>query len=265
VGGLLSPGAPEATNVKCYASAYGGCSAKITREHYFTRSVLAQLDGLEVRGLPGRPLDTPTTVGIQALTAKVLCEVHNPALSALDSVGARFFEVFRAAGKGLPTQPTFDLLNGHDVERWLLKVMLGFGASGAAPDEGRRVRLHETPDVSLLHSLYQGDPMGPGRGLYFVEPADGRFSPGRLGFNLLFHRLNANAAHIVGVQADLNGFSFALLLRPPANGGRPQFNDVWFRPQQVWIRRQDETVGRVVEFTWPEGNQGGVVELIEGA
>lgn len=263
VGVLLRPGDPDAAHPKCYAAAYGGCSERITREHYFTRGVLNLIGDLEVRGLPGSPVEQPRRLGIKALTAKVLCEVHNSHLSRLDVVGTHLFETFKQTGAGLPADPSFHLFNGLDVERWLLKVLLGFSASGAAPDEGRRVRLSERPDPSLLAALYEGRPLGRGHGLYFVEPPHGRLIPGKLGFNLLFERVGEREAKVVGVQADLNGFTFALLLRRPANGGRPQFNQVWYRPRQVWLRRQDETLAKVVEFTWPAASQGQVLQLIE--
>ena len=67
----------------------------------------------------------------------------------------------------------------------------------------------------------------------------------------------------VGILADLEGFTFALILVPPSSWAENPFNEVWYRPRQIWVRRG--VTRRVVEFTWPGENRRDIVHLVAPA
>ncbi|MBI4818894.1 MAG: SEC-C domain-containing protein [Deltaproteobacteria bacterium] len=267
LGSLLTAATASSSAVdRCYAAPLGGCTGSLSREHYFSKNLLQSLTNagvVEPRGLFSGPND-PKKIGINSLTAKILCEGHNSVLSPLDMVGGRFFEVFHRihATPWSPRSESFELFSGHDVERWMLKTMLGFAKSGIAPDQGRRVRLSAAFEVQLLRHVFEGVPLPEGAGLYFVEPIGGRFTPGQQSFQLIFNRPDEHTGELWGLQTDMNGFSFAILLLQPQTGASGHYNEAWYRPRQVWVRHLG--VRRVVEFSWHESRRTDVVHLVGG-
>ena len=61
--------------------------------------------------------------------SKILCERHNSALSPLDAISARLFQAFDEGGEGASGKRALYLFSGHDLERWLLKVLCGVACS----------------------------------------------------------------------------------------------------------------------------------------
>jgi hypothetical protein len=90
-------------------------------------------------------------VGINSLASWILCRRHNHALSRLDAVGTRFYELFRNDQRDLsyhegvgPFPNTVTLVNGADIERWMLKVLWGAIEAGTIRirgDKAYRFRL----------------------------------------------------------------------------------------------------------------------------
>jgi hypothetical protein len=111
----------------CYAAVLNDCSPHLSREHYVTKSLLDYLnkDGsLLVSGFPwmnGQTKNLPP----DALAAKVLCERHNSALSPLDDIAVRLFQAFDERGVVGSGRLVLRVFSGHDLERWLLKVLCG--------------------------------------------------------------------------------------------------------------------------------------------
>src|SRR5947207_11468886 len=63
----------------CYLKGLGDCSRNISREHYVSRDVLNVLQTTGQVGIAGMPWlasNENQTVGIEALTAKILCARH---------------------------------------------------------------------------------------------------------------------------------------------------------------------------------------------
>jgi hypothetical protein len=68
------------------------CSADLSAEHYISKSVLQAIgDTVAVSGVPLLSDGQEKEVGINSLTAKILCSRHNSALSLLDSAVGTFF------------------------------------------------------------------------------------------------------------------------------------------------------------------------------
>jgi hypothetical protein len=127
------------TNDRCYLSSHGDCSSKITREHSISRNILERItkDKLTVENaghiFGGK---NRVEIGIDAFAAKVLCDVHNPALSPLDSAAGIAFSTIEALTKDIAriADPTaalrsFHISSGMDLERWLIKVYCGLVAA----------------------------------------------------------------------------------------------------------------------------------------
>lgn len=147
----LGTGVP---NSKCYASPLGGCSQKITGEHYLSRTILGRLtaDGgqLNLSKFAWQSPEESKILSPDAVKANVLCKAHNEALSAYDAIGGRFVELLLRSGSidagGLAATGLF---NGEDLERWFLKTLCGVVAMEA---NVRRLRWHAP--IAWLKSLF---------------------------------------------------------------------------------------------------------------
>ena len=150
------------SNSRCYAAQLADCSNKISKEHYVSRALLEFLNergGLFVGGMPWTG-EGSMSLPPSALTSKVLCTRHNSALAELDAQAVRFFDA-------LHTRPRdanyLFLFNGHDLEKWLLKMLCGLVASrslqldgGIQPeiDKSWPVRLFRRAPLSDEHGVY---------------------------------------------------------------------------------------------------------------
>lgn len=241
---------PETTQVGCYAAPLGSCGGGISREHYFSRSMLSQLEDVRFYGLPGVPEGESRSFGIESMTAKVLCAWHNSALSPLDVELGRLLSTFRLITEGTSAHDRegFVLFSGADVERGLLKVMMSWMASGFAPDRGGRIRIDGTYDRNILELLYHGRPVGNGSGLYLTEPNSGEFRTNIVSFEPYVVRAGEGAASIIGLGIGFNGFTFAFFLQEPHFLRLKRFRDYFFRPRQVWVTTGPSR--KVIEFTW---------------
>lgn len=154
---------------KCYAGPLNDCDGGITREHYFSRSVLEQL-GPSFRLVGGAHRPEGLSVTPSSLTGKVLCERHNSILSGLDSEAARLFSLLldfrydRHSGN--------HLFAGEDIERWILKALCGALFAGVVSRrDGTRTPKRSPIPVSLLRVLFGEASTPPDTGLWItIEP-----------------------------------------------------------------------------------------------
>lgn len=153
---------------RCYAGASGGCSAKLTREHFISKSLLERLEAnggqIHVTKFPWLADGESKHVGAANLNAKVLCERHNKAFRPYDEIGTRFLTTVLEVGhpKREAGSRITALFNGADVERWLLKVLCGVAAMEAKPTAWGAPR--KWVDALLKRD---GDRLPPGMGLWF--------------------------------------------------------------------------------------------------
>ena len=77
---------------KCIFMEHKNCSTKISKEHFFSRSILEQFDW-NIATLDGFPWITKngSKPSINSMTANILCERHNNALSHLDNSAGDVF------------------------------------------------------------------------------------------------------------------------------------------------------------------------------
>lgn len=124
-------------NIKCYARADSNCSQKISKEHFVSETLLRQIhlnNTAKVAGLRWQQKETFNVVPLSGLASSILCERHNNALSPVDACIGTFAEAIGAydaalhSSKSITTseQRTF---SGDDIERWMVKCLLGLTAS----------------------------------------------------------------------------------------------------------------------------------------
>jgi hypothetical protein len=167
------PPATDFTHPDCYAGALRDCSTKISGEHYISADVLQALGDLgPVSGFTWLgPDGSAKVVAPGALVGNVLCKRHNEALSSIDARAGQFFRQLQAADEFLQRAAgTFEiyLANGHDLERWLLKMLCGVVAADVV--DTVQVPRPWRPPIAWLRILFGGERFPPGWGLYVPAP-----------------------------------------------------------------------------------------------
>src|SRR6266446_3468995 len=110
----------------CWAAVLGKCGGGISGEHVLSKG-LFRGKAVQVQGTPWKA-EKLKPIGINALTANILCRDHNSALSNVDDEGIAAFHAIRRfeevlAGRLNPINAA-DLqhhVSGHMLERWFIK------------------------------------------------------------------------------------------------------------------------------------------------
>jgi len=171
-----SPPAPKTGKSleSCYANCLADCGSERSREHYISESLLQYLNrdnDLRVGGLPWIT-SKEQVLPPSALASRVLCERHNSALSILDAIAVRLFQAFDEEGAAGSSQQLIYLFSGHDLERWLLKILCGITCS-------KNVSLEVEADLSIpeywLRILFGELQFPDEQGLYVCKTRGHRF------------------------------------------------------------------------------------------
>lgn len=158
----------------CWASCLGGCSNKISREHTITKAMFLDKE-IEVSGMPWCA-DQPKKIGLGSLTAKVLCVVHNSALSPVDEEAVRFAEAMRESFRLLAVrhrlkQKHWTLkkfsIDGRRMERWFLKTLINATCHRESPI-GVDAHSAGLPSQSLVEIAFGKRTFEPNAGLYGI-------------------------------------------------------------------------------------------------
>jgi hypothetical protein len=90
----------------CYLSHTNDCDGGISGEHYISATVLEQLSepAVAIDGVFWLPPGERKVVGINSLTANILCVRHNSALSALDAEAGQFLRTIKRIHASLDTK-----------------------------------------------------------------------------------------------------------------------------------------------------------------
>ena len=202
----------------CWAATTGGCGQTISREHVVSKS-LFDSPGVTVHGFHWCK-NEPISVGIESLTAKILCREHNSALSPLDSAAGSAFDAFRQNAKRngevhkrsiltMMKEEPF-IIDAKFLERWLLKTLLNLtfqreyfiGASGT--EKG-------IPPRDLVEICYGRQPFPGDAGMY-VAANTGMMI--RTDETLTFCPLIRNDERVLGAFFTFQGIRIVLLLMP---------------------------------------------------
>ncbi|NMN99295.1 hypothetical protein [Antrihabitans stalactiti] len=142
---------------KCYANSRGGCSTKISGEHYVSHALikLYTFDDPSVVIKPTANYRIPVDIKPKNFVANVLCTRHNNDLSDADSTALDFATFLRdiairyknGGGEWGPAE-TIEV-SGDDFQRWVLKLIITHAAADVFTEgDGKRVTTI-IPDESI--------------------------------------------------------------------------------------------------------------------
>ena len=162
---------------RCYAAEIGGCGTKISGEHAISLGALdiwADSGSIDIGGLSWLAEGDRSVVPIKTLGSNILCKKHNEAMSPLDAVGTRLASHLDSTRefmlKDRRRRPrTILLLNGLDVERWLLKTLCGLICSGSIELQGIAQPREWRPPIEWLQIIFGVLPMPDGYGLHLMN------------------------------------------------------------------------------------------------
>lgn len=236
---------------RCYLRDTNDCSSKISREHYISDSLLTQLGNpVRVSGMPWQSAGQRSDVGVGSLTAKILCDRHNSALSPLDTEAALFLAHVRTAfadlsRRSLSRKPKYYLVSGEAIELWMLKVATGIYHSVGTQGGMRLSSTHAINLSKVRHAFFERVWQSRG-GLYFKGSMGDSFSvDGGIGVSPLSLEPELR---FVGATATFLGLSLDVLF--DTTGCNP---GVWagltHRPYELVFKR-DERQHSII-LTWP--------------
>jgi hypothetical protein len=216
---IVMNGKQNYSHPKCYAKTFDNCSTTISREHFISEVVLKQQEiegGVSAFGFSFLGAKTKS-IPINGMASKILCEVHNSALSPLDSEAGRLFKYSLDIAFSFHQAPPLNIFSGEDIELWLLKTLLGIFYSDqiqVLSFDGLSKREYDI-DSSLIEMLFQQREWPKQWGLYLTEgmyPCDGHF---------LVHP-NVEDNNVTGAHFRFCGLQFLL------NLGAKKFVMPWF-------------------------------------
>lgn len=132
---------------KCYANLHGGCSSKISGEHFVSHSLikLYTFDDPEIKILHDHGFGIPRPVSPKKFVANVLCTTHNNFLSPADKAALDFATFLRKIaiqylnGNGDWGEDEAIEVSGDDFQRWVLKLLATHAAASAFASHGSKV------------------------------------------------------------------------------------------------------------------------------
>jgi len=219
---------------------------------------------ITVSGLPWCAGE-PKNVGLANLTAKVLCVVHNSALSEVDQEAVRFAEAMRESFRLLAVRQSLKPrrwtirrfpVDGQRMERWFLKTLINVGCrcgSPIGPDSHHR----GLPSNSLVEIAFGRRKFEPNAGLYGIydDPENRPYMDG-----ISIHAFNTTENRVAGAVFSFLGFRLLLFLDrkgpPPltevsaATGETTEMIEPTYHPRGIEYLAGKST-SHLLEFKWP--------------
>lgn len=181
-------------------------------------------------------------IKIDVLGSMVLCERHNASLSALDDVGGAFAGFI----KNSPVHAGDSVINGCDLERWLLKLFLGH--SVVSYRQQRRVKNWQPP-VELLDALFNACPLEKNCGLYACA-IEGVGRPPEFGLSYATDRSTGEG---IGVFVTIEGLMLFFAAHPPDSLVLGPNLQLHFHPASLVISERFST--RTMHTGWYRGGK----------
>lgn len=227
-------------------AALGSCSDKITREHYISKTVIEAVAGnrnqVMTRGFPFLQ-DEEKLLSESAMTSKMLCGKHNNDLSPLDETAGRLIRLlqnYHSNALSGSSEKHIEVICGENLERWALKTLCGFLASGSLTDEAD---VSYTASVPLfwLEILGSRVKWPPHWGIYLhSQHGQDNYAHQAFAFQGWFNA----AGDVMGARFWLHGIPFYLALHTPENPER--FGS--HLPGRIIFRKAG--IDQIVEFSW---------------
>ena len=240
--------------VKCYASDLKDCCSKLSREHYVSITLLEYLNrdkDLRIKGLTW-PNNLEDKFPPNALASKILCERHNGSLSKLDKIAIGIFTAFDESNTTDSNQQLLHLFSGHDIERWLLKILCGMAYSKNLPTNPNIIT---TIPYEWLQILFGYEEFSNEKGLYVCKTKGHIFEGPR---GLKIGAIEGNG-QLSGIGVWICGYELILSM----NGFPSRFFDnreVVYRPQEI------HSIGKIFEksivFSWDGCADLGTIECV---
>jgi hypothetical protein len=241
-------------NLDCFARALGDCQGPMSGEHYISEAILKFVGGPSTgnpgvygHNLAGLPRGQRRWRDIGQLKRKILCKKHNSDLSDYDRAGLAMCKagksMYQADNTGDQTAEIFTI-DGDDLERWMLKTLIGGYYSGKVWEELADMEGVDPP-LEWLDILYGRKDFPFGHGLYW-QPTEleGVALDGRDEFELMPRIYNQK---LIGLRAWFFSPQIALLMENFQAGTVPGH----YRPVGL---RVDGCYKRIV-FAWKNGSE----------
>jgi hypothetical protein len=214
--------------------------------------------GVFVRNFPWQGSDGGR-LPISSLGSRTLCKRHNEDLSALDQVAGRLVDHLEripsefAAGE---TRGWFWALNGHDVERWLLKSLCGLLSSKSGRAVDGSPLLDDVPE-EWVRILF-GERLFPSSWGLYVGGSIGHETT--MAPKLLEFAPVSGDGSVVGVSAGLSGFELVLIMAPvgETRTGAITSGSI-YRPGYIEVSAAG--VSRTLYFHWDQPSERAGIQM----
>jgi hypothetical protein len=248
---------PGFAHPDCYARALGGCSQRMSGEHYISKGILELVENLpgqkskSVRafGLAFQKPGVEQHFGVTSLVGNILCELHNGLLSPFDAAGKDMFLAMAAlnSAAGDPAAAHQTLRVGADgLERWMLKSLCGGMYCGAFRVTETGTMKGECAPIEFLQILFEGAAFPAKQGLYWMPPNPGEMITADQQILRLAPLVAHGGKDVVGFRVWLFGFEYILLTADIAPGVPTIFDKALYRPAGL---RADGSNARI-QFHW---------------
>lgn len=185
---------------------------------------------IEISGVPWLKSGEKKRIGIASLVANCLCTAHNNSLSPIDAAAGRFFDALQKCGT-TETQPGLEfIVNGHDIERWFLKMLAGMSVSNYLATDGVPLGNGFHSSIDIVELLQYPGKWTPPLGLYFTQSLGQRF---RREDSFALAPLSLDeSGEIAGMLGDVQGLHIAVLAinRPIQGSGLERTS---YRPGKI--------------------------------
>lgn len=239
--------------VKCWASCLGNCSDKKSGEHYLSKN-LWNSDKVIVKGLWS---DEEKEIGINSLTANVLCTTHNSNLSWIDTgIGEvsdvihelyRLYDVRKRIGNKNLCNFIKLKINGNILEKWCVKFLIGLFCA-----VGKDSYWHETntsplsPPEGIVKAVFSSESFKKPIGLHlnYIVGENHYHKHG----NVICEFLNHPKGGTVGAKIEFNGFQFLIWLKEESFNFSivKQSEKLLYHPQKLLFKN----VKQALQFEW---------------
>lgn len=161
---------PQNRKFKCWAAACSGCGEGPSAEHIVSKCLFPE-GFVNVSGFDWCKGEIKS-IGVNGLARQILCKTHNSALSETDAEAKKAIGLFQRSAPPTKDDPLgSDNVNGHKLERWLLKTAInlsyrgnlhvGVGMIGSVPG---------LPSPYLIDVAFGKLPFDHQMGAYFLFP-----------------------------------------------------------------------------------------------
>jgi len=171
VEGVDNMNVPQNRKFKCWAAVCGGCGEGPSAEHIVSKCLFPE-GVVHASGFDWCKGETKS-IGVNGLERQILCKTHNSDLSETDAEAMKAIGFFKRTALPDKDDPlSNNNVDGHKLERWLLKTAInlsyrgnlhiGVGMTGSVPG---------LPSAYLTEVAFAKQPFCHQMGAYFLFPA----------------------------------------------------------------------------------------------